>query len=146
MSETVVLSDEQFVREHWSDRLFDNGLHLYEGARSFHLRLGQRKFDFTQKTKQECWSAARAFTEDRLEQIRQVEEELSLLYGQRASLGEWIAHKLLDLEFNQIDAQEVPIRVRQLHRTERIIARIETTRDDLKRSMRWPGSAGEGEI
>lgn len=110
----TAIENEEYVRSRWDPNLFNGGLYFYEGARSYHLRLGSKRFEYTQKTKAECWSAAYAFTLEREEQIRQVEEEIALM--------EFIVQA--QDEFNDIVAAK------------RILAREQAALAELKKGMR----------
>lgn len=74
------MEDEEFVRAHWiKASAFDGrswggtcGVHVWDGERCLH--------HFGDYVSPEAgWSAARAFTEQRLEEIRQVEEEIAVI-------------------------------------------------------------------
>lgn len=67
---------EELVRARWIHGILSDGLYLYEGKRSYHLRVGPRRFEYTQKSKDECWLAAAEFTLRREEEIRQKREEI----------------------------------------------------------------------
>ena len=67
-------SDEEFVRRHWEGAEFVRFDHD-----CCEIELGGELRGISAKTPKVAWSAARAFTEERLERIRQVEEEIDLL-------------------------------------------------------------------
>ena len=73
------MRDEEYVRAAWTDSILNNGLWLYSSSRAYQLRIGGRQFRGTFKNKESVWSDARKFTEERQEQIRQIEEEISWL-------------------------------------------------------------------
>jgi hypothetical protein len=92
------MANEQFVREHWSEPwLADShdGKHYGIVLATASLavwskdRSGWAEFG----TPEQAWSAAAAFTRERLEQIRQVEEEITQVGH---ALGKEIAQKRED--------------------------------------------------
>jgi hypothetical protein len=68
------MTDEEYVRSKWVD-VSDTGyaVHIYFG--------GDKESKFAGMNGR--WSAARKFTEERLEAIRLVEEEIALLRGRK---------------------------------------------------------------
>jgi hypothetical protein len=85
------MTDEQFVREQWES--------VNWGASNLsRTQYGVIVYDdkdgiaFASKTQAEAWSAAAAFTRERLEQIRQVEEEIETLQSLQVPL-----HKIAPL-------------------------------------------------
>ncbi len=91
--------DERFVREHW-EKVHDNGDGIWIVAEEIY------KF--------ESGSAARRFTEERLEQIRQVEHEIQYL--------------------------NFRVMVPELIILERILAREQAALDSLRRGMKLPAA------
>ena len=103
--------DERFVREHWEDVTVEWGRiegKLYGMATSQSRPIYLHGY----KTEAEIWAAARRFTEERLEQIRQVEEEIQYLNF-------------------RVMAPELDI-------LERILAREQAALDSLRRGMKQP--------
>jgi hypothetical protein len=93
--------DERIVREVWGSALdADSG-----GEASIFFHQGDTGFNVP------TWAAARAFTEQRLEEIREVRAEIAWLIRQDHS----------------VDAQPVP---------RRILARLQATLADLQRGMK----------
>jgi hypothetical protein len=74
------------------------------------------------------WQAARAFTEAREEEIRQVEEEIALL-----NLEFWEMHG--EIRLATMVEQYTPL-VRELCRWARILAREQAALTELKRGMK----------
>jgi len=126
-------SDEEFVREHWE--------RVHTGAAALHLSdycasivVNAEEFP--------DWSAAAAFTRERLEQIRQVEEECGLLESlapviHRDDLHMWAGidadpddATIDDCETIAIDNSKFQCRV------QRILAREQAILAELKRGMK----------
>lgn len=76
-------SDEQFVREHWQHVHYaDTALSVLAGPHYVIIggySYGPLKFAAYRHTAAEAWQAAREFTEMRLEEIRQTEEEIDVI-------------------------------------------------------------------
>lgn len=100
--------DEKFVRESWERVLVCDGSYRHYVKGTILINWANHQFyEFGPGD----WSAARAFTEERLEQIRQIEEEIHLIEGWRFTVEGHPAAK-------------------------RILARLTEQRDALKKGMR----------
>jgi hypothetical protein len=113
MVETT-MSDEEFVRSVWRKvHVTKQRNHRPYWVHSTTTYLGNGPFG----TESEMWSAAAAFTRERLESVRQVEEEI-----------EWIQ--------DCIDMSGIVHPERGIPEQRRILARLESIRADLKRGMK----------
>jgi len=111
--------DEQFVREHWElvHRCDGSYRHYQKGA----VLLQEERNHWSEF---ESWAAARAFTEARLEEIRQVEEEIILL------------RSMVILLTSEPTDQTAPI-------YKRTIVRLSSIRAELKRGLKEKPAASQ---
>lgn len=117
MSETVVLSDEQFVRERWESA------HEYESLSGCQMiQFGPHSLG--------SWALARAYTEDRLEQIRQVEEEVDVVENQQRLKRKRVLERQCECVSCQVEA------VCELCVVSRILEREQAVLAELRRGMR----------
>jgi hypothetical protein len=85
------MTDEEFVRANWEN------VHRCDGSYILISKGGHRNFaDFP------GWQAAAQFTRDRLEAIRQIEEEIEWLRGMCA----WREHGIYGPRYDRILARE----------------------------------------
>jgi hypothetical protein len=122
----AAVSDEQFVREHWNDVVIEWG--RIEGKRyGMALAEGRPIYLHGWETETEIWSAARASTEERLEKIKQIDEEIGLVGAIESTTAAFIRSMAGHLK--QDAAKELPA-------WKRILARERAVRADLKRGMK----------
>ena len=126
MSEMVALSDEQFVREHWN-LVRREGFPVEVGLPGERwpkwIRIGDGLYG--------AWKQASAFTEERLEQIRQVEREVKSCEWRCLSTHEMV---LRCIESGSDYGSRIAAAA--LCFQSRILAREEAVLDDLRRGMR----------
>jgi len=122
--------DEKFVRDHWEWVLVGEA-QPYAGYKEheFVWQLPGHKCYEGYESKEKVWSAAAEFTRERLEQIRQVEEEFTVLD--------------IDQGNNWRDACKIPdfsmlrgFAFTQYVRRARTMSRLESILADLKRGMK----------
>jgi hypothetical protein len=131
------MANEQFVREHWSEPwLADShdGKHYGIVLATASLavwskdRSGWAEFG----TPEQAWSAAAAFTRERLEQIRQVEQEVGKVdYEQNEAFM-----LIRDVPPKWVHPEMIVMWVRSLCATSRILAREQAALTELKKGMR----------
>jgi hypothetical protein len=78
-----------------------------------------------------AWSAARAFTEERLEEIRQIERDIQFMTGEVS-----IDDILTMAKFNPAKPQVAVDWTREYCTVQRILARLIAIREELRRGMR----------
>ena len=128
-------ANEEYVRQRWE------GVHYKEsrGHSPWSYGIVYRKAPYGDSAewllsgalelpKAEAWQAARAFTEAREEEIRQVEQEIAIL-----NLEFWEMHG--EIRLATMVEQYTPL-VRELCRWARILAREQAALAELKRGMK----------
>jgi hypothetical protein len=125
-------ANEEYVRQRWIDvALWDRDFSPYTVNLRYEVEIVSHPgnfFCFHGAKHSEAWSAARAFTEAREEEIRQVEEEIALL-----NLEFWEMHG--EIRLATMVEQYTPL-VRELCRWARILAREQAALAELKRGMK----------
>ena len=111
-------ADKEFVLAHWGEGLDED---YTDDHQFFFIADSGVNFD--------SWSSAAEFTRDRLEEIRQVEEEIRLLEGYNKSNKSCSENSFAEL------------RSREQHATsfitvKRIIARLQAALKELKKGMK----------
>jgi hypothetical protein len=106
------MDDEEFVRAHWEEPTYFRPAHVINVSSGY-----TQDSVVSGESEDAAWSAAAEFTRERLEQIRQIKQEMSLLGGMVV---------LLSVEPGD---ETAPI-------YQRTIARLEAALADLKRGMK----------
>lgn len=143
--------NEKFVREHWEraeacPSLVKPQCCISLGGRGFTRKTVPDTISGYAPNEKAAWAAARAFTEERLEQIRQVNREIELLasYGKqytRESLASVVAEHDADgreCEEERFEnwLKRLPFYVRENCTMERVRAREQEALADLQRGMK----------
>lgn len=120
--------DEKFVREHWTD-ISVTRANTYP---SIWLALGGTNVQgWPFKTDAEAWSAARAFTEQRLEEIRQLEAEIAFMDEYMFTTKEVLAMAELNSQRPSVGFDATV----DLCRSSRIINRLQRELTTLQQGM-----------
>jgi hypothetical protein len=127
------MTDEQFVREHWERIDAHDWVNHINGDTGFLIAIEPScedgsigigmEFHEEAKPKSQAWSAAAEFTRDRLEEIRQLEEEIAMVRGDRDDM-------LRHINFHELEW------IVECARWSRILARLESALEDLKKGMK----------
>lgn len=112
------MTNEEYVRAKWLDGI-GTGLWLYEAKRSYHLNLGDKEIKGTVSDKEAVWQRAYDFTVTRVEEIRQLDIEISV-----------VLEGVKEAYENPADADKYG---KPLSRT---LGRLQSIRADLVRGMR----------
>jgi hypothetical protein len=123
------MTDREFVESVW-----DNVIGIYNyGGHTTYVSVARTGWVFMGGSEQEAWSAAAEFTRNRLEEIRQLDDEIGMIECRIAfSLGE-VAHVLAG---EQRNPESIAIGVKWGTRWSRILSRLEAIRADLTRGMK----------
>jgi hypothetical protein len=125
MVETT-MSDEEFVRSVWRKvHVTKQRNHRPYWVHSTTTYLGNGPFG----TESEMWSAAAAFTRERQEQVRQAEFDIDHVTKFRDAVGR-CCHE------HPYTSQTLDVEIPNLQSWQRILARLESIRADLKRGMK----------
>lgn len=120
------MSDEEFVRQNWID--MEHG--SVKGQSGFYIWAGPTLSRIAEKaTASKAWAAAAEFTRERLEQIRQIEEEIEYLNTQ-------IAVSDYRLKQNLNDPYAAAWWSKRAGVEKSILAREQDALTELKRGMR----------
>lgn len=128
------MSDEEFVRQHWV-RAEDCPHDVNGSPKGVSISLGGQGFtracvpDPYARSFSEAWTAAAEFTRDRLEQIRQIEEEIEYLNTQ-------IAVSDYRLKQNLNDPYDAAWWSKRAGAEKRILSHEQDALTELKRGMR----------
>jgi hypothetical protein len=130
------MTAEQFVREHWEQVTYsDTAVGVLAGPHYVIIGgypNGPQKFAAYRHTPEEAWSAAAEFTRERLEQIRQVEQEVGKVdYEQNEAFM-----LIRDVPPKSVHLEMIVMWVRSLCATSRILAREQAALAELKKGMR----------
>jgi hypothetical protein len=117
------MTDEEFVRKHWDVEPF---YHRTESSIRLGIILGPKAaFSDWSKTESEQWANAAGFTRNRLEELRQLGQEIGMVCLSLQEIrSKW---------WNQpMDSRSV----RSVHRWSRILNRLEAQMTELKRGLK----------
>ena len=115
--------DERLVRKTW------NSVELDSGRWGASVKINCERPLGVSSTKTDAWSAAAEFTRKRLEEIRQVEEEIKAL-ARNSYVGYEYYYQVLE------GVRDIVPRVRHHHALSRILAREQAVLGALKKGMK----------
>lgn len=124
-------SDEEFVRAHWEQpELTDHTICCAEDESDapYRVQIGLIVCKWA-ASPEGAWSAAAAYTRERLEEVRQLRREVDYMRREWQTVSVWVDVDMTDGN-SDVDG------VRDLHVCSRILSRLESILADKLRGMR----------